>query len=183
MVPSERELLRRAQAGDEQALGEVYDGVSPQLYRYAYRLLGDARLAEDVVAETFYRWLQALRAGRGPQEHLSAYLYRIAHNLVIDHWRRRLTAPDPLEAASQQTSSAALDGVDDQLGQAAARAALWKLTPEQRQVILLKFFEGMSNAEIAAALEKPEGAIKSLQHRALSTLKRVLLASHGETVT
>jgi RNA polymerase sigma-70 factor (ECF subfamily) len=76
----EQELLHAAYALEEQTLAEIYDLYSPRLYRYAMRLLGDAQISEDCVAETFSRFLQALQAGRGPRDHLQAYLFRTAHN-------------------------------------------------------------------------------------------------------
>src|SRR3990172_12815874 len=81
-------LLSGARAYDEEALGEIYSRYSPELYRYAVRLLGDVHLAEDCVAATFSRFLQALGRGRGPQAYLRAYLYRVAHNSILDHFRR-----------------------------------------------------------------------------------------------
>ncbi len=72
-----------------QALAEIYDRYSPGLYAYAMRLLGDACLAEDCVSETFARFLKSLRAGQGPEAYLQAYLYRIAHNWITDHYRRQ----------------------------------------------------------------------------------------------
>ncbi|MEP7357022.1 MAG: hypothetical protein ABI847_07270 [Anaerolineales bacterium] len=74
MTQPEDDLLRRAQAGDEQPLGEVYDQYGLALYRYVYRLLGEVDGAVDIMSETIYRWLQAQRTGRGPRHHLPAYL-------------------------------------------------------------------------------------------------------------
>ncbi len=176
MHSTESEWLSGARRLDEHVLGEIYDALSPALYRYAFRLLGERQSSEDVVAEVFHRLILALRSGAGPREHLRAYLYRIAHNLAMD--RRRREGRHGLEAE--------LDGLplpaDDDPAQTAernvigakARGALWKLTGDQRQVIVLKYFEGLSNEEIAASLGKPVGAVKSLQHRALEALRRML---------
>jgi RNA polymerase sigma-70 factor (ECF subfamily) len=168
---------------DPAALTEIYETLSPPLYRYAYRLLGNARDAEDSVAETFHRLLLALQHGNGPRENLSAYVYRIAHNLITDRYRRgprpEAELDETLEAADDDPAEAAAQ----RIAQARARAALWKLTTDQRQVILLKYFEGLSNDEVAAALDKPVGAIKSLQHRALDSMRRVLAAGQiGELI-
>src|SRR5512146_3289115 len=96
-VPNEIELLAGAQSFDLDSLAIIYDVYSPGLYGYAMRLLGDDCLAEDCVSETFSRFLKALRAGKGPQDHLQAYLYRIAHNWITDRYRRE--PPPPLELA------------------------------------------------------------------------------------
>ena len=169
-------LLRRARQYDEQALAEIYDTLSPAIYAYAMRLLGDVDLAEDCVAETFSRFLNALSAGGGPKDYLKAYLYRVAHNWITDRYRHarpetpldqnlKLTADDKHEPHTS---------VLDEMERQELRAALALLTPEQRQVVTLKYLENLDNAEIAEALQKPVGAIKSLQHRALGTLRRIL---------
>jgi len=166
--------LDKAAQFDQQALTQVYQTLSPALYRYAYRLLGNARDAEDVVAETFHRWLLALQHGRGPHQYLSAYLYRIAHNLITDRYRRHPPTDVELDEALEAADDDPVDTVARRIARARARSALWLLTADQRQVILLKYFEGLSNEEVAAALDKPVGAIKSLQHRALDAMRRAL---------
>jgi RNA polymerase sigma-70 factor (ECF subfamily) len=183
----ELELLQRAQQFDQQALGEIYDSYSPGLYRYAMRLLGDVDLSEECVAETFSRFLHAVRGGGGPKDHLQAYLYRVAHNWITDRWRRKPLPTVPLEddlcADAEAEPSQA---VAQRFEQERARAALAHLTPEQRQVVMLKFLEGWENEEIAQALGKPIGAVKALQHRALEALRRILVKAghieHGDRV-
>ena len=175
--------LPQAYQLDSQALTEIYEALSPPLYRYAYRLLGHTRDAEDIVAEVFQRLLVALRHGNGPREHLSAYLYRIAHNLITDRYRRGPQPEAELDEALAATDDDPAEAAAQHIAQARTRSALWKLTADQRQVILLKYFEGLRNEEAAAALGKPVGAIKSLQHRALDSMRRVLAAEHiGELV-
>jgi RNA polymerase sigma-70 factor, ECF subfamily len=169
-------LLRRARQLDEQALAEIYDTLSPAIYAYAMRLMGDVDLAEDCVAETFSRFLNALSAGGGPKDYLKAYLYRVAHNWITDRYRH--ARPEtPLDQdlelpADEKGEPHTL--VADEMERQELRAALALLTPEQRQVVTLKYLENLDNAEIALALQKPVGAIKSLQHRALATLRRIL---------
>jgi RNA polymerase sigma-70 factor (ECF subfamily) len=182
--------LPQAYQLDEHALSEIYQALSPLLYRYAYRLLGNPADAEDIVAETFHRLLLALRHGNGPRQHLSAYLYRIAHNLITDRYRRHPLLDMPFDEALELSD--ALEANEDdspeisapiRIAQERARATLWQLTPDQRLVILLKYFEGQSNEEVAAALGKPIGAVKSLQHRALGALRRMLKSEQiGELV-
>ncbi len=171
----EDDLIRRARRFEQAALAEIYDGYSPGLYRYVRHLLGDARTAEDCLADTFLRFLQALRAAGGPQEHLQAYLYRIAHNWVTDHYRRRPLPPLPLFEDLLSLEGDPFQTLLERIEKEQVRAALLRLTPEQRQVIVLKYLEGWENAAIAQLLEKPVGAVKSLQHRALEALRRMLL--------
>jgi RNA polymerase sigma-70 factor (ECF subfamily) len=172
-VIPEQELLKQAGQFDSRALAEIYDLYSPRLYRYAMRLLGDDCTAEDCVAETFSRFLKALQAGRGPRDYLQAYLFRTAHNLVVDHYRRE--TPTEELADSLPNIEDTEDVADHNLRQRHVRAALHKLTEDQQQVVSLKFLEGWDNDEIARALHKPVGAVKSLQHRALAQLQKILL--------
>jgi RNA polymerase sigma-70 factor (ECF subfamily) len=168
-----------AQALDPAALTDLYLALNRRLYAYAYRLLGEADEAEDVVSEAFRRLLSALSRGYGPTEHAAAYLYRAVHNLAADRWRRAGPSLMPLKdtlAAGGDSDPGDSDPADGPADAAAARQALWRLTPDQRQVVLLKFFDGLDNAAIAAVLNKPVGAVKSLQHRALEGLRRLAAA-------
>ena len=140
--------LPKAYQLDPAPLTEIYQVLSPPLYRYAYRLLGNTRDAEDIVAETFHRLLLALQHGHGPRDHLSAYTYRIAHNLIIDRYRRSPQPEAELDEAFEAADDDPAEAAVQRIAQAHARSALWKLTADQRQVILLKYFEGLSNEEI-----------------------------------
>lgn len=173
-------LLARAQRLETQALIQIYDLYSDELYRYAMRLGGDPDLAEECVAEAFARLLEAFRRGRGPRQFLRAYLYRIAHNWLTDQFRAYrgdlsledvllLSAPDnPVEEA------------ETHIRQQAVRSALLHLTPDQRQVIFLRYVEGWELEEIARAVQKPVGAVKALQHRAVARLRRLLAPDEGQ---
>ena len=168
-------LLNRAKAFDEQALGQIHDAYFERLYRYAYHLVGDADSAQDIASEALQRLLEALRDGRAPN-HLGAWLYRVAHNLAMDQYRQRpaegLVSLEPdLDQADEADTEA---DSEHRLAQEKVRQALERLTPEQQNVVVLKSMEGYSNAEVGALMNKPEGAIKSLQHRALVALKRAL---------
>lgn len=169
----EQRLLERARDFDLDALAEVYDRFSPGIYRYAMRLMGDPDQAEDCVADTFDRFLVALRNGGGPQDHLQAYLYRIAHNWVTDQYRR---GPAPTLALDEELAGEGDNPAQsgDAIQQGRLRAALRCLTPDQRQVLALKFLEGWENEAVAALMGKPVGAIKALQHRGLGALRRML---------
>ena len=172
--------MQRARQFEQAALGEIYDSFSPGVYRYALRLLGDAGLAEDCVADTFLRYLQALRAGGGPQDHLQAYLYRIAHNWITDQYRRQPLPPLPLLDELVSKEEDLLQIAMDHIQKTQVRGALGRLTPDQRQVIVLKYMEGWENESVALALEKPAGAVKALQHRAIEALRRMLLPHKEE---
>jgi RNA polymerase sigma-70 factor (ECF subfamily) len=172
-VSEEQRLLEQARKFNSQVLEKIYDDYSQGVYRYAMRLLGDQDLAEDCVAETFSRFLYALNRKRGPRDHLQAYLYRIAHNWIIDHFRSRKPEWELVDSISSDQDNPESDAAE-RLQKAEIRAAISELTPDQQQVIALKYLEGWENAEIALALQKPVGAVKSLQHRALASLRKRL---------
>lgn len=173
-MQSDTALLQRARRFDEDALAEIYDALSPAIYAYALRISGDVDAAEECVSETFSRFLIALRHGKGPNEHIKAYLYRIAHNWLTDRFRR--TRPEgPLDPELRASPHLEPPAAAQQAYEARElRRALALLTPDQRQVIALKYLEGLENAEIAELIQKPVGAVKSLQHRALAGLRRIL---------
>ncbi len=173
-MTTDSDLLTRLARSERQAFAEVYDTFSPGLYRYAYRLLGNADTAEDCVAETFSRFLDALRRGKGPRDYLQAYLYRVAHNWITDYYHRSPPPADELPENQPATGPLPEYETIQREGQAHLRMALACLTEEQRQVIALKYLEELENEEVARILAKPVGAVKSLQHRALSSLKRLL---------
>jgi len=170
---AEKELLQAALRYDQKALAQIYDLYSPELYRYAARFLGDPTFAEDCVADTFSRFLKAIHKRRGPKDYLKAYLYRIAHNWIADYYRR---APDIAELKETQpdNSNSPEEEASLRIRKAQTREAILQLTPDQQQVIALKYLQGLDNEEVAQVLHKPVGAVKSLQHRALSSLERIL---------
>jgi RNA polymerase sigma-70 factor (ECF subfamily) len=161
---------------DRQTLVTIYEEHNAELFRYAYRLLGDTALAEDCVSETFSRFLKAVRDGIGPVENVRAYLYRIAHNWITDHYRRQPLPPLSLDAdlhgATDANPSQVVAG---QMEQDRVRAALLRLPPDQRQVIELRFVEDWSHEAVAASLGKTVEATRALQHRAIAALRRILL--------
>lgn len=173
--PSDADLLRLARRFDLNALTAIYDRYNQALYYYALRLLGDPALAEDCVAETFSRLLGVLRAGLGPDYFLKAYLYRSAHNWITDFYRREpLPCSVPLETLVDPSQGDPLEMVAAHMSQQRVRSALRMLTPDQRQVISLRFIEGWDIEDVAIAINKPVGAVKSLQHRAIMTLRKLL---------
>ena len=172
-MSEERDLLQHASQFKHQALAQIYDAYSPGIYRYAMRLLGDDSLAEDCVADTFSRFLNSLQRKQGPRDHLQAYLYRIAHNWVVDHYR---TGRETLELDESFRSEADLPEKEaaKHIRQKQVREAIQQLSPDQQQVVVLKFLEDWSNEEVAKVLHKPVGAVKSIQHRALDSLRQLL---------
>lgn len=167
-------LLDRIRQYDQAALAQVYDSYYERIYRYIYRFVGQVDASEDLTANVFLRLLDSLRGGNCPRSNLLAWLYRVAHNLVVDTFRRG--------ASHEVELSDWLEGYEPDLAHMAeqsiklerVRRAVLELTPTQQQVIMLKFVEGMDSAEVAAILEKTEGAVDALQHRALTALRDAL---------
>jgi RNA polymerase sigma-70 factor (ECF subfamily) len=174
--------LERARALDEEALAAIYDDFHPAIYRYVYRQVGDVEAARDLTADVFDRMLRAFSLGGGPERHLSAWLYRTAHNLVVDFYRRRsYRLHEPLEENLADDETDLVETAHIRLQTDRLRAAVSGLSPDQKQVILLKFLEGWSNQEVAKALDKSIGAVKSLQHRALAALQRQMSSAEEGT--
>jgi RNA polymerase sigma-70 factor (ECF subfamily) len=174
-VIDERTLLERAKQYDEEALGELYDRYAPRVYSYIYRRIGRSQLAEDLTGDTFVRMIQAIQSERFWHTSFQAWLYRIAHNLVVDHYRRQ---PATAEAELDERLVAAEDNLlvvaDQRLSYQQLGKALRLLTPDQQQVLALRFGEGMTSREVADVLDKTVGAVEALQHRGLASLRRVI---------
>jgi len=149
-----------------------------QIYRYAFRRLGHKDGAEGIASETFYRLLDAYKNGKGPSDGILYWLYRVAHNLVVDVYRKSDRTPLPLmdQVLSDPDALPEENLLQEQQG-ARVRWAMAQLTEEQQQVLELKFMEGLDNKQVAGILQKTIGAIKSLQHRALASLERFLQES------
>jgi RNA polymerase sigma-70 factor (ECF subfamily) len=162
-------------AYDPAALGELYDRYAPKMYAYIYRRVSDAALAEDLTSELFVRVLKAIRAERAWRDSFVAWLYRIAHNLVVDAYRRRpppLVSLDDLPLESDEGDPVEI--ADDAADRARLRAAIGQLTVDQQQVLVLRFGEGLTAKETARIMNKTTGAVEAMQHRALAAVRRIL---------
>lgn len=177
-------LLPRCQRGETAAVEELYDLYADRLYRYICGRVGDPDVAADLTTDLFVRVIQRLGSFRlnrsRPAASFSAWLYQIAAHLAADYHRQQRRHPQ--EALDQQSSLAVSAAnperivVQREAAQEVSRA-LEQLTEDQRLVIVAKFAENMDNADIAQWLGKSEGAVKSLQHRGLRTLGRLLASS------
>jgi RNA polymerase sigma-70 factor (ECF subfamily) len=175
MSTDEIRLIQRAKQGDPTAFSEIYDRHRPAIYRYIFYQVGNAAVAEDLTGEVFVRLVEKIDGFKYRGRPLLAWLYTIARNLVTDH-HRRAARPEALPLDMQlETGMASLDeNVEYRLTQRRLVAAVIGLTGDQRQVILLKFVEGLDNETVAQVLGKSVGAVKILQHRALAALRRTL---------
>lgn len=177
-----RRLVERAQAGDRAALEELYLVHFDRIYSYLHMSLGNRHDAEDLTNQTFVKMIESIERFRWRKVPISAWLFRIAHNLAVDHfrahrrWQPEEEPPQPPGAAARSAEDQALASI----GRRSMLELIEDLSPDQQQVLTLKFGFNFSNGEAAAILGKTEGAVKSLQHRALAALHRRL--ARDETV-
>lgn len=170
-APSDRELVQRARH-DRAAFGELYERYVDRVYSYLYYRSESPADAEDLTARTFYQALSHLAEFEERGLPFGAWLFTIAHNLVANYHRdrsRRSTAP--LDSAAEPAAPSPFAASEDAQ---AIESAIASLPPERQHLILLKYVEGMSNAEIGRVLNRSEGAVKSLLRRTLAALKREL---------
>lgn len=180
-VRREEELIRRAQEFDQEALVWLYELFYPKLYNYAYLQLGDVQQAEDLASEVLLRVLESLKGYRFRGVPLSAWVFRIARNYLIDLNRRRQRRPQVgLHEGIPDTQDSPHAVAERSITHDELRLALTRLTEEQRQVIILKFVEGMDNVSVARVLGRSQGAVKSLQHRALVSLRKIVSSQEVE---
>lgn len=178
-LEAERKLVEAARTSPL-AFGELYERYVDQIYSYVYNRVGDRTVAEDIVAETFHRALEHIRQFEWRGVAFSAWLYRIASNAIAARYRREpATAGDEdLDTMLEPEPGPEL-ALTESEWKAELLAAVRALPPEQQQVVLLRFGQELRNKEIARIMERSEGAVKALLHRALMALQR-RLASAGE---
>ncbi|MGW3206643.1 ECF subfamily RNA polymerase sigma factor, BldN family [Streptomyces sp. NPDC001135] len=171
------DLVERAQAGEAEAFGRLYDQYSDTVYRYIYYRVGGRATAEDLTSETFLRALRRIGTFTWQGRDFGAWLVTIARNLVADHFkssrfRLEVTTGEMLDANEVERSPE--DSVLESLSNAALLDAVRRLNPQQQECVTLRFLQGLSVAETARVMGKNEGAIKTLQYRAVRTLARLL---------
>jgi RNA polymerase sigma-70 factor, ECF subfamily len=182
-VPNGWDLVRASQAGDQEAFGQLYDRYHEMVFRFVlFRLGGDRQLAEDLTAETFLRALRRIASVTYQGRDIGAWFVTIARNLVLDHVKSSRYRLETTSAIADLSPSRT--GPEPQIGpeqlamEAATRDALLRgvsqLNTPQREVIVLRFWQGLSIAETARAMHRREGAVKALQHRAVRKLAQLL---------
>jgi len=171
----EAQLIRQAQAGEQAAFTTIYDRHQPAVFTYLYYRVGNQATAEELTSEVFVRMVERMDRYRYRGKPLLAWLYTIARNLLTDHYRQaRRSTPLPLDGRLVANSGNPAAAVESQLAADCLQRALGHLTEAQRRVIIGKFIEDRSNAEVAGILGKTVGSVKSLQHRALAALRRAI---------
>jgi RNA polymerase sigma-70 factor, ECF subfamily len=170
-------LVRLAQDGDGEAFGQLYDAYSDTVFRYIYYRVSNRSLAEDLASETFLRALRRISTFTWQGRDFGAWLVTIARNLVADHFkssRYRLEVPTGEMLDSDETEGSPEDSVLAYLSNKALLDAVCQLNPQQQECVTLRFLHGLSVAETARIMGKNDGAVKTLQYRAIRTLARLL---------
>ena len=171
-------LLAHLRAGDASAMQALYERYAPQLYRYCLFRLGDAEAAQEIVQEVFVQVWHGVRTFeyRGDAA-LVGWLHKIASNAVINQVRKRRRQPTvSLDATGDWSQLHSTDMAGAVCERVELRQALACLSADQQQVVALRYFAGLTNAEAALVLGRSEGAIKALHHRALRRLQQCLTA-------
>lgn len=174
---SAERLVTEAQAFSQEAWAQIHDQYYMKLFDYCYFHTGNRATAEDLASEVFLEALRGIRRYRYRGLPLSSWLYRIAHNLTADYLRRNSHRPTvPLADEAEHLQLQVSDGTEQSTTWHDVRNALRQLTGDQRQVIVLRFFQGLSHEEAAAIMRRRPGAVRVLQNRALNSLRRIMAA-------
>jgi RNA polymerase sigma-70 factor, ECF subfamily len=174
-VQNEESLVKRAQQRDQVALTQLYEENFDRIYRYIVIKIGDRTEAEDMTQQVFLNAIQSISSYKSQGMPFSSWLYRIAHNQVVDHLRkksRRILVPldETLPANSDDPKHTAEQKIEIEEVVAASK----ELTAAQQEVISLRFGGELSIAEVAKAMGRSEGAVKALQHSAIAALRKAL---------
>ena len=183
MLDGEEKLIQDAvKVGDSSAFGKLYDHYQPMIYRFVLVKVGRREEAEDITHQVFLQAWQNIRTYHHRGHPFGSWLYRIARNQVIDHYRARKDDV-PLEAADHAgiATESGEAGVSLKIEMEKVMAAIRRLKPEHQDVIILRFVEDLSIRETADAIHKTEGAVKLIQHRAMEELRKETHGSLGDT--
>jgi len=174
-VQDEESLVQRAKEHDEAALTQLYEENFDKIYRYTVLKIGDRTEAEDMTQQVFLKAFKSISGYRSKGRPFSSWLFRIAHNQVVDYWRKKSKrATVPLEETLVGSSSNPSSEAERKMDIESLVAATRRLTDMQREVISLRFAGGLSVVEVAKAMGKSEGAIKALQHSAIVSLRKIM---------
>jgi RNA polymerase sigma-70 factor (ECF subfamily) len=176
-IPTEDALLARARAGDQQAIMEIYEAYYTPIYQFIRLRVGDVTSAEDIASDVFVKFVTALKGRSAPRKSLRGWLFQVARNELNDHYGKNKRMPTetlddwipaPVDETNPERRFMQTFNIER------LRQALRMLAPEQQEVIIMRFGQALSLQETADVMDKSVSAIKSLQFRAVSTLRDVL---------
>lgn len=172
----EPKLIQKARLREPKVIGEIYERYQLAIFRYLYYRVGDLQTAEDLTSEVFIRMIDGLPEYNLDNSSFQAWLYRIARNLSIDHYRRLIKRKEiELDENQIPNHDNSLDLVERGLTNEKLSLALNQLSSNQRDVIVMRFVNGMSIREVAQVMKKSQDSIKGLQRRALMALREILV--------
>lgn len=175
-IPTEDRLLAQARLANQEAIMEIYESYQPPIYQFIRMQVGDSSLAEDLTSDVFLKFIEAIRKGKAPRHSLRGWLFRVARNLVYKHYGK--VKQFPTTTLDEWLPASSYENPEVQfmrsLNIEQAREALRMLSSEQQEVIILRFGQFLSLEETADIMGKRVGAVKSLQFRAVNTLRKML---------
>ena len=159
----------------ENRLTNLYDEYFDKIARYIYVHIGDRNEAENLAGEVFLKALESLKSYKERGIPMQAWLYRIAHNLVVDHLRKATKLKTvPIDTVQIESREDPVATAEKHIQMERVNEAMQKLTPEQREVVRLRFFGGLSSREVGAMLSKSDGAVREMQRAAIEKLRGLL---------
>ena len=176
MLDAEENIIENAVRGDARAFGLLYDHYQPAIYRFVAVKVGRREDAEDIAHQVFMNAWQNVKHYRHRGHPFSSWLYRIARNQVIDHYRARKenVSLETIEIDQLGFSSSSQASLSLKLDLEKVMSAIQKLKQDYQDVIIFRFVEELSLKETAEAMKKTEGAVKLMQHRAIGELKKMM---------
>ncbi|MFC1897722.1 sigma-70 family RNA polymerase sigma factor [Chloroflexota bacterium] len=181
-MQDEESLVRRAQHRDQEAFTQLYEEHFDKIYRYVTLKIGNATEAEDMTQQVFLNALQSISSFKWKGIPFSAWLFRIAHNQIVDYFRSKKRATVPLDESlvKSDSNSDPQSIIEQKLDMEQILTATHRLTEAQREVISLRFTGELSIAQVAKAMGKSQGAVKALQHSAIVALRKALRVTENE---
>jgi len=181
-MKEESELIEKAKNRDPEAFGLLYDQYLPAIYRFILLKISDKVTTEDLAHQVFLNAWQNIENYKTQGFPFSSWLYRIAHNAVIDYYRTEKKHFN-LESVEEMAASNNLEGkIDQEFELKLIKTAIKELSSEHQSIIIMKFVEGLTNKEIAVALGKSEGSIKVAQHRSLKIIKKIIDGKYNRKI-
>lgn len=184
MLEDENKLIRQVQKGNAESFGRLYDHYVAPIYRYTLLKVGNRQEAEDLTHEVFVSAWENIRGYRMRGFPFSSWLYNIAHNRVIDYYRTHKAHRniDDIDPNLFKLASSVEKDIDTALDFNRVRVAMAHLSDDQQDVLIMRFSDDLSHKEIAQAMQKTEGAVRLIQHRALEALREILEKPRSNTI-
>lgn len=179
VLEQEKEILKKIKKGDNEAFGELYDFYAPKVYRFVRLKVDSQETAQDLTSEAFLKIWQYLSEQRKIRERFQSLLYRIARNLIIDFYRSRSMREILLEDSLEELSEIEDENTSDELvlrqeEMKKVRRAIVQIHPNYQDVVVWYYIDELSISEIAEILEKNQGTVRVLIHRAVKALRGVM---------